>query len=231
MEQPGLPVVIALVHGVHPQIAWSAPWIGFAPLGNALLRRWGVGPAPRLAAVTRRVAQFKNRGHRDPRQSLILHFSEHVMLPLHHTPRRRSGRIFMRRIHSRQQSDVGGRVSSRKTRPASGLAFDSPDLHPTADPSRQLRSAQSGHLHQKTTHDSFLASTDTAILLRFQNPFDELINRFPLWCGKADASTPLHKLPYLVYRQSFYVLHGDIHSPAALHPFPPLPFRLIPHWK
>src|SRR5437667_140485 len=138
MEQPGLPVVIALVHGVHPQIAWSAPWIGFAP--------------------------------------------------------------------------------------------DSPDLHPTADPSRQLRSAQSGHLHQKTTHDSFLASTDTAILLRFQNPFDELINRFPLWCGKADASTPLHKLPYLVYRQSFYVLHGDIHSPAALHPFPLLPFRLIPHW-
>src|SRR5207247_4998754 len=90
---------------------------------------------------------------------------------------------------------------------------------PTADPSRQLRSAQSGHLHQKTTHDSFLASTDTAILLRFPNPFDELINRFPLWCGKADASTPLHKLPYLVYRQSFYVLHGDIHSPAALHPF------------
>ena len=133
------------------------------------------------------------------------------------------------------------------------MEFDSPDLHPTADPSRQLRSAQSGHLHQKTTHDSFLASTDTAILLRFQNPFDELINRFPLWCGKADASTPLHKLPYLVYRQSFYVLHGDIHSPAALHPFPrsrsgsfrignDLPvqarpaletnhrFRLIPHW-
>src|SRR5207247_2794155 len=96
----------------------------------------------------------------------------------------------MRRIHSRQQHDVGGRVSSRKIRPASWLAFDSPDLHPTPDPSRHLRSAQSGHLHQKTTHDSFLASTDTAILLRFQNPFDELINRFPLWCGKADASTP-----------------------------------------
>src|SRR5437667_9712153 len=39
-------------------------------------------------------------GHRDPGQSHILLFSEHVMLPLHHTPHRRSGQVFMRRIYA-----------------------------------------------------------------------------------------------------------------------------------
>ena len=35
------------------------------------------------------------------------------------------------------------------------------------------------------------------------------------------ARLPLHKLAYLLQRQSFCVLHGDIHSPAASHPLPP----------
>jgi hypothetical protein len=136
MKQSGLAVMMALMHGVHPQITWPALWIGFAPLGNAHLPRLRVVHAHALVAVNRRVAQVINVGHRDPSQSLILHFSEHLMLPLHHSPRRRSGQVFMRRIHSREQRDVGGRVSSRKTRPASWLAFDSPGLYPTADPSR-----------------------------------------------------------------------------------------------
>src|SRR5258708_27570688 len=155
-----------------------------------------------LAAVVRRSAQVINVRNRDPGQSHILHFSENVMLPLHHTPHRWSGQVFMRRIHASQQRDVGDRVSSRKTRTASRVALDTPGLHPTADPARQLRSTQPGHLHQKTAHDSFFAPAYTTILLRFQNPFDELINRFSLRRREADGSTALHKLPYLVQRQS-----------------------------
>jgi len=112
------------------------------------------------------------------------------MLPLHHSPDRRTGQVFVCGVHARQQGNVCGSVPSRKTRPARRLALDTPGLHPATDPSRQLRSAQSAHLGEKTTHDPFLASTYTAILLRSQNPFDELIEgRFcaerPLWLTAA----------------------------------------------
>ena len=42
MEHPGLAVVMTLVHGIHPQIAWPATRIGFTPFGNAHLPRLGV---------------------------------------------------------------------------------------------------------------------------------------------------------------------------------------------
>src|SRR2546428_10498016 len=69
------------------------------------------------------------------------------------------------------------------------------------------------------------------MLLRFQDPLEELINGFPLRRGKPDGSTPLHQLASLPQCQSLYVLHGEVLSPAAWPLFPPLPFRLISHWK
>src|ERR1043166_7153492 len=63
------------------------------------------------------------------------------------------------------------------------------------------------------------------LLLRFQNPLDRLINGFSRRRDKADRSTPLHKFTHLVQRQSLYILHGDVHSPAASHPFLPSPIQ------
>src|SRR6266853_6940621 len=156
--QPGLAVVVALVHCVYPKIARPAAWIWFAPLGNGHLPRLGVLDTHALAAVNRRVAQVINVEHRDARQPLILRLAEHFMLPFYNSPHRRSGQVFMCRVHSRQKSDVGRRVPSWKTWPTNRLALNTPRLHPTTDPSRQLRSAQSSHLHKKTAHDSFLAT-------------------------------------------------------------------------
>ena len=59
VEQPGFAVVVALVHGVHPQITPPAAGIRFASLGNAHLPRLRVLRAHALAAVDCRVAQVR----------------------------------------------------------------------------------------------------------------------------------------------------------------------------
>src|SRR5437879_6116385 len=90
------------------------------------------------------------------------------MLPLHHSPNRRTGQVFMRSVHTGQQGDVCRRVPSRKARPdklvCAGHAWSSSSVRSIA--STALGSVRSSLLENGAR--SLLASVDTAILLQFQ---------------------------------------------------------------
>jgi len=73
------------------------------------------------------------------------------------------------------------------------------------------RSAQSVHPGEKTTHDPFLASIYTPILLRFQNPFDELISGLPLWRGKTD-----HHILFRRFMQAHSALDNSRWVPQSM---------------
>src|SRR5258708_2492139 len=80
-------------------------------------------------------------GNRDAGQSHRLLFPEHFMLPLHHSPNRRTGQVFMRGVHTGQQAMSAAVYLRGKIAATSWFALDTPGLHPASDPSRQLRSA------------------------------------------------------------------------------------------
>ena len=129
VEQPGFAVVVALEHGVHPQIAAPA---------CAARARAGCGRLPCRAG-----------------------YKCETEMPASRTdsffPNTSCSRCITRRIAGPDRSSCAASTpASRamsaavylrgKLAPTSWFALDTPGLHPASDPSRQLRSAQSGHL-------------------------------------------------------------------------------------
>ena len=106
---------------VSTALMWNNPaspsWLPWCTVSTRRLPRLRMLRAHTLATVDCRVAQAINVGNRDAGQSHRLLFPEHFMLPLHHSPNRRTGQVFMRGVHTGQQGDVCRRVPSRKDRP------------------------------------------------------------------------------------------------------------------
>src|SRR6266481_4577985 len=130
VEQPGFAVVVALVHGVYPQIAAPACAARARAGGGRLPCRAGYKCGkPRCRPVAQ--TPFSRTLHA-PVASLAESPEPDRSSCAASTPASRamSAAVYFR-----------GRLA-----PTSWFALDTPGLHPASDPSRQLRSAQSGHL-------------------------------------------------------------------------------------
>src|ERR1019366_9027937 len=100
---PLAPRLIALVHGVDPQIAGLALRIGPPPLANRHRRGLGLDVVQAAFAIARLLPQVVQVGHRDGGQPLVFRLAVLLIRALQNAPGGRSAQAFMRRIDGGQQ--------------------------------------------------------------------------------------------------------------------------------
>ena len=105
---------IALVHGVHPQVAGLTLRIGTAPLadGGRSGPRPGVGET--ALPIARLLPQVIEVGHRNRRQPLILGLAVLAVFPLQNTARGGTAQVLVGLIDGGQQFEVGTGIALRK---------------------------------------------------------------------------------------------------------------------
>ena len=111
----------------------------------------------------------------DVRQTREAAVAVHLELATHHLARGRPGHLAERRVHLREQADVGGRVAAleRPRRRAAAPVHDLARLRELPHQARQLRPRQPRGLAQKALHQTPVGLAEARVVEPRQRPRHE----------------------------------------------------------
>ena len=167
---------IALVHGVHAQVAGLALRIGTAPFADGHRDGPGLGVVQTAFAIARVLPQVVEVGHRDRRQALVFRLAVLPVFSFENAARGRTAQVLVRLIDGGQQFEIGAGVALREAmtpidrglhRAARPIARDQP---------RHLRPAEARHLGQIEPDQSSRPAALLVVLLEAQHLFDPVVN-------------------------------------------------------
>ena len=185
-------VVVALVDGVHADVARTTVGTRLSALADGHGCGPGVSQGGAAAAVGHGVAQVVEMSVGYPRQALEAPVPEHLVLPPHQRPRRRPWHLPQRRVHFRQQLDV---------------------LTPVTPLERHCR-----RLPTTILHFPRLPLPLPVIPKPHQRPPYEPTCRPPVRQLEVHLPAPLHESPDLFQRLQPFRLHRHDHPPFLPHP-------------
>src|SRR3989338_9416820 len=145
---PLLLVLIPLVHGIHPNIAWFAIWEGFPAFSDGNGCWIGFGECPGMRDVLPCAAKIVYMRDGDPPETVEPLVAEHVPLTAEYFFRRLSGQSSMSVVRGDEQGDIFRCVLFRERRTPVSRGWDKASrlLH-FSDESCDLRIFISRHLH------------------------------------------------------------------------------------
>jgi hypothetical protein len=131
-------------------------------------------------------------------------------------PHPRPRQILVGGVYRCQQLDVCRSIAPCEAPPLhQSFHWDAAPLHPAPHQARHLCPAETGRLHQKPAHNTFLSFVQFPILLTAQRCLDQAIGLFSRLRRQADLPIPRDELPHFGQTQLLQILHGDVHLPAA----------------
>ena len=113
---------VALVHGVDPQVAGLAAWIGRAALADVHRRGAGLGVMEALFSIRPAAPQVVDVRGRDGGQSFVWGQAMDLEFALQYAAHGRGGEAFVGAIDFGQQLDIAGPVTDREAVAAARLA-------------------------------------------------------------------------------------------------------------
>src|SRR5271157_5356118 len=209
--------LIALVHGVDPQIARLALRIGPPPFADAHPRGLGLVIPQTAFAIALLAAQIVQVGHRDARQPLILRLAVLLVFALQNAPCGRSAERVVGLVDGGQQFDVGPRVALRKAVPPIAHRFHRALGLIAGNQARHLRPAAPGHLLQVTPQQTARPAALLHVLLLAQHRLHPGIDLRPVFAKKVDFFAGVEKRRDPFQTQLLCFVHADHPSSACLH--------------
>src|SRR5664280_1505852 len=181
------PRLIALVHGVDPQIAGLALRIGPPPLANRYRRELGFAVVETAFAVAWLLPQVVQVGHRDRGQPLVFALAVLLIRALQNAPRGRSAQGLVRLIDDGQQLHVGAGIALRKAMPWVRDGLDFSVVPRAGDQPRHLGPAPAGHLPQVAPQQTARRAALFLVLLLAQNLLHPAVNLLTIFAFEPDC--------------------------------------------
>ena len=209
------PVAVALVDGVHAQVAGPAAGIRPPTLADVHRRRPGVLDGRPTRAVGLRPPQVAQVGRGQPRQALEARVAEHLVLAAHHLARRGTAELAADPVGLGQQADVRRRVDALE-RPAAvrGAAVLHPPGRPVlADRTGHLGTRQTRRLAQEPAHRSLARAAQGVVVEAHQRPAHEPVGLVPVQWPEVHFPVAVEKAPDLLHRAEPFGLQRHDHPP------------------
>ena len=206
---------VALVHGVDPHEAGLAARIGLAALADVHRRGTSLGVMDAVFSIRPAAPQVVDVGGRDRGQSFVLGQAVDLVFALQYAAHGRGGEAFVGAIGLGQPDDIFGRVTAQETMAPRGSRLDHAAFAPAGDQAGDLGHAESSDLDEIAAHDSLVFFRQTQVFLGAQDAFDQAVNLLAAGAGEAESVAGNEKLSHLGQRETFGMLHGDLHSPAV----------------